>query len=58
MYSVEITKVKLQTRVFPNLHQEVMLGMPCLIQGNLVIDWAQGQVQTQNQGNVLQLPIY
>ena len=47
IYSVEITKVKLQTRVFPNVHQEVMLGMPWLIQENPLIDCAQGQVQMQ-----------
>ena len=32
--------------------------MPWLIQENLAIDWAQGRVQIQRQGNVLQLPIY
>ena len=32
--------------------------MPWLIQENLAIDWARGQVQIQRQGNVLQLPVH
>ena len=50
--------MKITARVFPNLHKEVILGMPWLIQENLAIDWARGQVQIQRQGNVLQLPIH
>ena len=51
-------KAKITARVFPNLHKEVILGMPWLIQENPVIDWARGQVQIQRQGNVLQLPVH
>ena len=51
-------KAKITARVFPNLHKEVILGMPWLIQENPAIDWARGQVQIQRQGNVLQLPVH
>ena len=32
--------------------------MPWLIEENPAIDWAQGRVQIQRQGNILQLPVY
>ena len=51
-------RTKITARVFPNLHKEVILGMPWLIQENLAIDWARGQVHIQRQGNVLQLPVH
>ena len=40
-------KARITTRVFPNLHKKVILGMSWLIQENLAIDWARGQVQIQ-----------
>ena len=35
-------KTRITARVFPNLHKDVILGMPWLIQENPAIDWARG----------------
>ena len=51
-------KTRITARVFPNLHKEVILGMPWLMQENPAIDWARGQVQIQRQSNVLRLPVH
>lgn len=46
-------KSKTITRVFPSLHKECFLGMPWLVRGNLIIDWACKQVTIQRSGYIL-----
>ena len=40
-------KGNIMARVFPNLHNECILGIPCLEYENPIIDWTQRQVTTQ-----------
>ena len=38
-------KGKISARVFPNLHKEIILGIPWLSQVNPIIDWAERRVK-------------
>ena len=49
-------KRKLTARVFPQLHKQVILGTPWLVQENPAIDWKTGQVVVSQQGNDILLP--
>ena len=47
----------IMARVFPNLHKEIILGMPWLLQENPTIDWTSGIVTIQEDGRILTLPL-
>ena len=42
-------KTKVLARVFPNLHEELILGIPWLVQENPTIDWATGRVTIEKE---------
>ena len=44
-------------RVFPNLHKEIILGMPWLVQANPTIDWTNGRVTVEQDRTTLRLPL-
>ena len=50
-------KQDVRARVFPNLHKEVILGMPWLERTNPVIDWMHGHVKVRQDRKVMQLPL-
>ena len=43
-------KTKVLAQVFPNLHEELILWIPWLVQENLTIDWATGRVTIERNG--------
>ena len=45
-------------RVFPNMHQQLILGIPWLKQENPRIDWRQGQVSIIKNGQIIYLPCH
>ena len=45
-------------RVFPNMHQQLILGIPWLKQENPRIDWRQGQVSIIKNGEIVFLPCH
>ena len=45
-------------RVFPNMHQQLILGIPWLKQENPPIDWRQGQVSIIKNGETVFLPCH
>ena len=49
-------KCTVVARVFPNLQQELILGMPWLIEENPIIDWAAKTVTITWRGMVHSLP--
>ena len=49
-------KCPIIARVFPNLQQELILGMPWLIQENPNIDWAARTVRVTRRGVIHSLP--
>ena len=51
-------KTKVLARVFPNLHEELILGIPWLVQKNPMIDWATGRVTIEKNGSGCTLPCY
>ena len=51
-------KTKVLTRVFPNLHEELILGIPWLVQENPTIDWAIGHVTIEKNGSTYTLPCH
>ena len=44
-------KTKITARVFPQLHKQVILGTPWLVQENPAIDWRHGQVIIRQWGS-------
>ena len=50
-------KGKICARVFPNLHKEIILGIPWLSQVNPVIDWAERRVKLSYRGSDVVLPL-
>ena len=50
-------KGKILARVFPNLHKEIILGIPWLRQVNPVIDWAERCVKVYYRGGDIILPL-
>ena len=50
-------KGRILARVFPNLHKEIILGIPWLRQANPAIDWAQRRVTVQHRGCDVVLPL-
>ena len=51
-------KTKVLARVFPNLHEELILRIPWLVEENPSIDWATGRVTIENNGSAYTLPCY
>ena len=51
-------KTRILARVFPNLHEELILGILWLVQENPTIDWATGRVTIEKNGIVYTLPCY
>ena len=51
-------KTKIVARIFPNLHEELNLGIPWLVEENPTIDWAIGWVTIKKNGIVYTLPCY
>ena len=51
-------KTKVFAWVFPNLHEELILGIPWLVQGNPTIDWATGRVTIEKNGSAYTLPCH
>ena len=51
-------KTKVLARVFPNLHEELILGIPWLVQENPTIDWATGHVTIEKNGPAYNPPCY
>ena len=49
-------KAKILARVFPNLQQELILGIPWLSEENPTIDWTTGHVEVEKKGTILILP--
>ena len=49
---------KILTRVFSNLQEELILGIPWLIKANPTIDWTIRQVKVDRNGMVHTLPCY
>ena len=49
---------KIHAHIFPNLQQELILGIPWLIKANPAIDWTTGQVKVERNGMVYTLPCY
>ena len=45
-------------RVFPNMHQQLILGISWLKQENPCIDWRQGQVSILKNGQTIFLPCH
>ena len=45
-------------RVFPNMHQQLILGIPWLKQENPCINWRQGQVSVLKNGQTIFLPCH
>ena len=43
--------------MFPNLHKEIILGIPWLSQANPVIDWTQRRVRVFHKGSDVILPL-
>ena len=50
-------KGKILARVFPNLHKEIILGIPWLRQANPAIDWIQRRVTMVHRGCDVTLPL-
>ena len=50
-------KERVIARVFPNLHKEIILGIPWLETANPVIDWAQRRVRVFHRGCDVTLPL-
>ena len=50
-------KSQILARVFPNLHKEMILGIPWLEQANPHIDWKQHRVTVNHQGCDVVLPL-
>jgi len=50
-------KGKILARVFPNLHKEIILGIPWLREANPDIDWAQRRVTVASRGSDVILPL-
>ena len=50
-------KGKICARVFPNLHKEIILGIPWLSQVNPVIDWDERRVKLSYWGSDVVLPL-
>lgn len=50
-------KQMVSARIFPNLHKEIILGMPWLQETNPAIDWAKGQIKVCRGQKVFQLPL-
>ena len=48
---------KLTARVFPNLHKEIILGIPWLVKANPNIDWTAGRVTVERKQSILHLPL-
>ena len=48
---------QITARVFPNLHKEIILGMPWLIQANPTIDWTSGRVTVEQDRTTVSLPL-
>ena len=46
-------KTKVLARVFPNLHEELILGNPWLVQENPIIHWAIGHVTIEKNGSAV-----
>ena len=51
-------KTKIRAWVFPNLHEELILGIPWLVQENPTFDWATGHVTIEKKGSEYTLPCY
>ena len=51
-------KTQILARVFSNLHEELILGIPWLVQENPTIDWATGHVTIEKNGSEYTLPCY
>ena len=50
-------KGKILARVFPNLHKEIILGIPWLREANPSIDWIQRRVTVTARGSDITLPM-
>ena len=50
-------KERVLTRVFPDLHKEIILGIPWLEKANPVIDWTQRRVRVFHRGCDVTLPL-
>ena len=50
-------KERVLARVFPDLHKEIILGIPWLEKANPVIDWAQRRVRVFHRGCDVTLPL-
>ena len=50
-------KDRVLARVFPDLHKEIILGIPWLKKANPVIDWTQHRVRVFNRGCDVTLPL-
>ena len=51
-------KTRILAQVFPNLHEELILGIPLLVQKNPTIDWAIGRVIIDRNGIVFTQPCH
>ena len=51
-------KTRILTLVFPNLHDELILGIPWLGEENSTFDWADGRVTIERDGAIYILPCY
>ena len=50
-------KERILARVFPDLHKEIILGIPWLSQANPVIDWTQRRVRVFHRGSDITLSL-
>ena len=51
-------KTEILARIFKNVHEELILGIPWLVQENPTIDWATGRVTIERNGSKYTLPCY
>ena len=51
-------KTRIFPQVFPNLHEELILGIPWLVKENPIINWSIGLVIVERDGIVYTLPCY
>ena len=51
-------KTKVLAQVFPNLHEELILGIPWLVQENPTIDWATRRMTFKKNGSAYTLPCH
>ena len=51
-------KTRILARFIPNLHEELILGIPWLVKDNPTIDWATRWIIAEKNGTVYTLPGY